>query len=116
MVSRLTTIFILLFCSLSCSLKNSEAGMAKGTINIPSENISVELKYAYARKVNALGGQACSLLLTEQLLPENTLKQGDDLNDAVGQITRIHFLIDEKAKIRSLGMAVVPQPGINYRQ
>jgi hypothetical protein len=114
MPSRSTAlIFLLLFCCLQCG-SNYKPGEAKGSIDIPADGISVALKYAYARKVNAPDGQAYSILLTDKLVSADVLKGGGDFSDAVRQETGIHYLIDDNGKIINRELNVSPSAGINY--
>jgi hypothetical protein len=58
--------------SIEIALPALKIGEAKGSM---TKSISVELKYAYARKVKAMGGQAYSLVLTDRPYSEDILKK-----------------------------------------
>jgi hypothetical protein len=79
-------------------LSQLKAGEAKGILTY--KGISIELKYAYARKVKVSGGgEAYSLLLTDQPFSEDVLKKGDTLDNAIGLKNNLHFMITIEGKI-----------------
>ena len=80
-------------------------GEAKGSL---IQNRTVELKYAYARKVKVQGDPMYSLVLTHRPYSEDILKKGDTLSDAVGFNDMLHFMITPEGKIVTMSFFLSP--------
>src|ERR1700754_1173477 len=90
--------------TIEASLSPLKPGEAKGSMTGRGIGINVELKYAYARKIQAMGGQAYSLVLTDIPYSEDILKKGDDLSDAVRLKNKLHFIITTGGKIATMSL------------
>ncbi|MEK6304541.1 MAG: hypothetical protein AABO41_27960 [Acidobacteriota bacterium] len=86
-----------------------KTGEAKGNL---IKNRTVELKYAYARRVKVQGQPMYSLVLTDRPYSEDILKKGDSLSDAVGFKDKLHFVISTEGKIVTMNFLLSP-PGLS---
>lgn len=129
MALRSTTLLtLLLLFSLSCSSKKTEASLSgeesqadKATLAnlktgeatgvMSSGGLTMELKYAYARIINAFGEQAYSLLLTDEPYSEEALKKGEDLSSAVIGKSKLHFVITNAGKIVLMNLSIQSETG-----
>ncbi len=81
-----------------------KTGEAKGSL---IQNRTVELKYAYARKIKVQGDSMYSLVLTDRPYSEDILKKGDRLGDFISN-DNLRFVISPEGKIVTMSFFLSP--------